>query len=86
MLAFLHQAETRSKSGLPTPPEKTAWQQQQIAAQQQALQLQIQQVQQMQQHAQQLEMQRLVEAQKAYGDAYHRADFEAFHAGVSIYV
>ena len=86
MLAFLHQAETRSKSGLPTPPEKTAWQQHQICAQQQALQLQIQQVQQRQQHAQELQMQRYLEAQKAYGDAYHRADFEAFHAGVSIYV
>ena len=86
MLAFLHQAETRSKSGLPTPPEKTAWQQHQICAQQQALQLQIQQVQQLQQQAQLLEMQRLQEAQKAYGDAYRRADFEAFHAGVSIYV
>ena len=85
-MAFITQQGTRSKAGLPTPPEKQLLHEQAIAAQQQQLQQQLQQLTQLQlQHQQQaLQMQQYLTAQKAFGDAYNRADFEAYHAGVSV--
>ena len=84
-MAFITQQGTRSKAGLPTPPEKQLLHEQAIAAQQQ-LQQQLQQLTQLQlqQQQQALQMQAYFQAQKAFGDAYNRADFEAYHAGVSV--
>ena len=85
MMAFITQQGTRSKAGLPTPPEKQLLHEQAIAAQQQQLQQQLQQLTQLQlQQQQALQMQAYFQAQKAFGDAYNRADFEAYHAGVSV--
>ena len=85
-MAFITQQGTRSKAGLPTPPEKQLLHEQAIAAQQQVLQQQLQQLTQLQlqQQQQALQMQQYFQAQKASGDAYNRADFEAYHAGVSV--
>ena len=84
-MAFITQQGTRSKAGLPTPPEKHLLHEQAIAAQQQVLQQQLQQLTQLQlQQQQALQMQAYFQAQKAFGDAYNRADFEAYHAGVSV--
>ena len=83
MMAFITQQGTRSKAGLPTPPEKQLLHEQAIAAQQQQLQQQLQQLTQLQLQQQALQMQQYFQAQKAFGDAYNRADFEAYHAAYS---
>ena len=80
VMAGLTNQQTTSKSKMPAPGKKTAWQEEALEQQQ----MQIAQLGQNQAYItwQASQMQSYMEAQENFGWQYHPGNFEAAHAGL----